>query len=93
MVTSHGPRRVAKSFPFAGPRFSFISSICSARADQSFMIVRPKIAVVGLRATSRFLPSVPDDDGGLELVVEPLEVELARRARRPGPTTPWWLVK
>ena len=28
---------VAKSFPDAGPRLSFISALCRPRADQSFI--------------------------------------------------------
>jgi hypothetical protein len=38
-VTSHGPSDVAKSLAFAGPSQQAISSFCTSRADQSFMIV------------------------------------------------------
>ena len=42
-VTTSGPRLVAKSFPFAGPRPTFISAAWRSRADQSFMTVNPPI--------------------------------------------------
>ena len=35
---------VAKSFPFAGPRPTFISFRCRSRADQSFITVKPPTA-------------------------------------------------
>src|SRR6266566_9397837 len=43
-VTTTGPSEVAKSFPLAGPRPTFISLRWRSRADQSFMIVNPPIA-------------------------------------------------
>ena len=42
-VTTTGPRLVAKSFPLAGPRPTFISVRWRSRADQSFMTVKPPI--------------------------------------------------
>ena len=42
-VTSTGPRLVAKSLPFAGPRPTAISIFWRSRADQSFMTVKPAI--------------------------------------------------
>ena len=70
---------------------SFISSICSARAEKSFMIVMPKMCSSAFSRV-RFAALATDDDRGLELEVELLEVARPTRSG-PGPMTAWWFVK
>ena len=72
-MTSLGPRLVAKSLPFAGPRPTVISSRWTSRALQSFISVKPAIS-----------PSAP-----ITAAISSSKSSMSRRAGRatgsPGP--------
>ena len=58
MVTKYGPITLAKSFPFAGPKFNFISSDCSVLALMSFSTQNPAI-YLSASFDKMFLPFFP----------------------------------
>ena len=79
-VTIQGPRVVAKSLPFAGPRRTFISRPWMSRADQSLKIVYPKTwpaASAGIEVASVGAGDPADDRAHLELEVQALGLRRA----------------
>ena len=56
------------------------------------MIVMPKMCASAF-AARQVARLAPDDDRGLELEIEPLEVPRLHADRRRGRSTAWWFVK